>query len=96
MAVLIEPSVCGYCDELVDVDYEPPNGATLAWLNGRPAHNECALRSAVGGIGHLLDHERWCITEGDPDAGHSYRESALQVHAWVRDHGIKAAVERGS
>jgi hypothetical protein len=90
-----ETTVCGYCDEPVEVGYQPPHGAVQAWLDGRPAHNECGLRSALGGIGHLTDHNRWCLTEGDPDGGYSFRESALLVSAWVEEHGIDAAVGKG-
>jgi hypothetical protein len=49
------------------------------WLT--PVHRECSLRSVLGGIGHLRDHQRWCIEGKDPDAGYTYRESALLV--WV-------------
>ena len=83
---------CAYCAEPVEPDYVPPNGAEQAMCNGRPAHNECGLRSALGGIGHLTNHAHWCTEVGDPDAGLSYRESAELVFQWVRDHGIDAAV----
>lgn len=85
-------SGCGYCDEPVEEGYVPPNGATQARLDGRLAHNECAIRAVLGGIGHLTDHLRWCVEVGDPDGGLTYRESALEVMAWVNDHGIDAAV----
>jgi hypothetical protein len=51
-----------------------------------PIHRECSLRSVLGGIGHLRDHAVWCIIEGDPDAGMSYRESALAVWDWAQRH----------
>lgn len=51
------------------------------------AHQECVLRSVVGGIGHILDHEFWCLTIGDTDMELGYRESALRVAAWVNEHG---------
>lgn len=41
-------------------------------------HRECSLRSVMGGIGHLVDHPRFCDAAG-PDAGLPYRESALLV-----------------
>lgn len=82
--------VCGYCREEVSPDYRPPNDAEQALLGGRRAHNECAIRGALGGIGHLEDHAYWCLHKGDPDAGLTYHASALQVMSWVREHGIEA------
>jgi hypothetical protein len=55
------------------------------------AHFECALRSAVGGIGHVHDHEVWCNQVGDPDGGRSYRQSAREVAAWVDQGGLDKA-----
>jgi len=52
-----------------------------------PEHIECSLRSVLGGIGHLEDHEHWCLGQDDPDGGHSYRDSALLVWAWAETHG---------
>jgi hypothetical protein len=51
------------------------------------AHDECMLRSVLGGIGHLEDHDHWCNEVGDPDGGRSYRQSAIEVAAWAREHG---------
>lgn len=61
------------------------------WFDPRDQHPECALRSALGGIGHLTDHGHWCVDQGDPDMGLTYRESALLVAEWVEEHGIHAA-----
>ena len=47
---------------------------------------ECSLRSVLGGIGHMEDHQHWCREVGDPDGGRSDRQSALEVWAWVRAH----------
>jgi hypothetical protein len=55
-------------------------------------HPECGLRMALGGIGHLTNHAHWCLEMHDPDAGLSYRESALLVAKWVEDNGLDAAV----
>ena len=44
-------------------------------------HRECSLRSVMGGIGHLIAHEHWCTQRRDPDAGLTYRQSALMVAA---------------
>jgi hypothetical protein len=60
------------------------------------AHRECLLRDAIGGIGHLIAHEFWCVLRHDPDAGFTYRQSALLVAASVHVLGIDAAVERSS
>jgi len=59
-------------------------------INGHEdwAHRECLLRSVLGGIGHLEDHQRWCVEAGDPDGGRSYRQSALEVDAWVQKYGV--------
>lgn len=51
-------------------------------------HRECLAREVIGGIGHLEDHEFWCETMHDPDGGRTYRQSALEVVAWVREHGV--------
>lgn len=59
-------------------------------------HGECGLRMALGGIGHLTDHAYWCGQMGDPDMGLSYRESALRVAEWIREHGTEAAAAVGS
>jgi hypothetical protein len=55
------------------------------------AHRECLLRSVLGGIGHLEDHQHWCIEVGDPDGGRTYRQSAIEVEKWVHDHGLEEA-----
>lgn len=47
-----------------------------------PRHRECGFRSAIGGIGHCVNHQYYCSPDvDDPDAGFSYRESALFVWA---------------
>lgn len=66
--------VCANCREAI-VDGE--SGAIMP--AGFAQHRECALRSVMGGIGHLTDHERYCRGELGPDAGLSYRWSALLV-----------------
>lgn len=72
--------ICGYCEEAIHpAEY---HGATITIIRAdgstdvRPSHEECALREVIGGIGHLLNHEYWCIKMHDPDAGLTYRESA--------------------
>lgn len=51
------------------------------------SHRECLLRSVLGGIGHLTDHEFWCNQMHDPDGGKTCRESALLVDQWVQENG---------
>lgn len=77
------PGTCVLCGEETtwqDLGY---------YAQTNPMHRECALRSVLGGIGHLEDHQRWCIEAGDPDGGRSYRQSALEVDEWVHRHGIE-------
>lgn len=69
--------------------YEPENAEREDGLVGRqlPAHAECKLRCALGGIGHVLEK---CSCYGgtlDNDLGLSYRESSLLVWAWVQVQG---------
>lgn len=55
-----------------------------------PVHRECSLRSVLGGIAHLRRTCSCYAAPGfadDPDAGLSYRESALLVWAYVQEHG---------
>lgn len=53
---------------------EGDNGAIMP--TGYAAHRECSLRGVVGGIGHLVDHDRYCKGELGTDAGLTYRQSA--------------------
>jgi hypothetical protein len=50
-------------------------------------HWECMLRQVLGGIGHLENHQHWCVEKGDPDGGRTYRTSALEVAQWVEARG---------
>ena len=72
--------ICVHCNESIAADEERADIITM------DAHRECALRSVVGGIGHLLDHAHFCSGVG-PDAGLDYRTSALLVHVWVLRKG---------
>jgi hypothetical protein len=73
---------CMYCHEpFVDGD----DGAVQT--NGWAQHKECALRSVMGGIGHHVNHERYCHGELGPDAGLRYRVSAILVWDWY--HGVR-------
>lgn len=82
---------CPLCDEIVCPGI---HDIAAMRINGLLVHRECALRSVLGGIGHLRDHAHWCTVRQDPDAGLSYRQSALEVDAWVAVNGLDAAVSR--
>jgi hypothetical protein len=69
---------CLWCDEPLDDDVAP--GVVYTPEGPRHQHVECALREVMGGIGHLIAHEYWCIERHDPDAGLTRRQSAL-LHA---------------
>lgn len=56
-------------------------------------HYQCMLREVLGGIGHLVAHEWWCLQQHDPDAGLTYRQSALMVDAWVRIIGTEPVLK---
>ena len=83
---------CPLCDEPVWpkdlLDARPiggPDGVT-------PAHRECLLRTVVGGIGHLENHALNCLQLHDPDGGRTFRQSALEVDAWVHERGTSSQV----
>lgn len=76
---------CVHCHEAILPGQERADILTM------DVHRECALRSVLGGIGHLLDHAHFCHGELGPDAGLDYRTSALLVDAWVARKGIEAA-----
>jgi hypothetical protein len=81
-AVVVEIAVprelsCMYCQESFKPD---DNGAIMP--NGFAQHRECSLRGVLGGIGHIVDHARYCHGELGTDAGLSYRQSALLVWRW--------------
>jgi hypothetical protein len=85
---------CEMCGEAIQVFDQ---GSFVGALRGEegawhpilaPVHRECSLRAVMGGIGHLMNHTVWCQTKHDPDAGFSYRQSALRVWAWIADHGF--------
>lgn len=70
---------CMVCNEHFK---EGDNGAIFP--TGFAQHRECALRSVYGGIGHVVDHARYCRSELGPDAGLTKRQSSLLVwRAWV-------------
>lgn len=78
----LEPGTPGDCI----LCHEPVTWEDLGFYGtSNPIHPECGTRSALGGIGHLTDHQRWCIEEGDPDMGLDYRESARRVVEWMKE-----------
>lgn len=80
---------CVLCDEPI-MEYD-------AWAPMNPqqnAHYECSLREVLGGIGHQLAHDYWCVQQHDTDAGLTYRQSAQMVKALVDVIGIEAVGQR--
>jgi hypothetical protein len=79
---------CALCAvEVVDGDQGSFMGLPAQPYYG-PTHRECSLRSVIGGIGHLTNHLWWCVDQHDPDAGLSYRQSALMVWDYISEHGF--------
>lgn len=71
--------ICLLCDE-------PISTAKLWWdgpAESFTAHRVCMLRAVTGGIGHQRNHEYWCLTMHDTDAGMTLHESALAVDEWI-------------
>jgi hypothetical protein len=60
----------------------------------QPMHRECSLREVIGGIGHLIAHEYWCRQHHDPDAGLTYRQSAMLTDLYVHLVGVERAAAR--
>ena len=89
-------TVCPMCEEPISdtetLDPEYRSLFTIFTLDGpRVTHRECGLREVIGGIGHLIAHEYWCRQKHDPDAGLTYRQSALLVDAYVGIVGVEKA-----
>lgn len=82
---------CMWCEETM-TDYTPPAGCQLDPMG----HTECILSSQLGGIGHLADHDHWCVRHRRCDQGLGFRESAVRVWAWVAEHGVELALERAA
>lgn len=84
-----EPRQCPLCEQVIMA------GEDVRDLSNGYAHRECLLRSVLGGIGHMEDHQHWCVEVGDPNGGRTYRQSAIEVDEWVHRHGIEAATGHG-
>lgn len=87
---------CMLCDEVVVVnDLIDTEGILQNVVRANPSqwmHRECGLRSALGGIGHVLAHEYWCLQRNDPDAGLTFRQSAIMVDHLVNILGVDVVV----
>ena len=79
---------CELCNEEILDHHERADCRPLV------AHRECMLRNVMGGIGHLMDHAHFCTGQHDPDAGLSYRQSALLVDEYVRVMGVEHAASK--
>ena len=84
-----DSGICVLCDEAIDDD-DP----FVRFNAGQQAHHECSMRSVMGGIGHHVAHEYWCVVRQDPDAGFTFRQSAKLVLALVDVIGVDAVTER--
>jgi hypothetical protein len=82
--------LCALCDEPIGEndrgDFIGNGGIWPDRPHLVPSHVECGYRTVMGGIGHLKDHAYWCKEMGDPDAGLTYRQSALEVWDWGKTH----------
>ena len=81
--------ICVLCDEPI----ERPD----AWVPLNPAqlaHHECSMREVLGGIGHQIAHDYWCVQQRDTDAGFTRRQSAQLVLALIDVIGIEAVSKR--
>lgn len=58
-----------------------------------PEHRECQLRSVIGSYAHLTMGPHKVGACNDVETGLTKRQDALAVWAWVKDHGIDAAVD---
>jgi hypothetical protein len=65
---------CMFCRELFR---DGDSGAIMP--TGFAQHRECSLRSVMGGIGHRVDHARYCRGPLGTDGGLTYRQSAWLV-----------------
>ena len=82
---------CALCGEVIEDGHQ---GSFIGTEHGlAPVHKECSLRSVLGGIGHLDRHNYWCVKMHDPDAGQTFRTSALRVWDWVAEHGFPTRQE---
>jgi hypothetical protein len=75
---------CLLCDDEVGDDT-----ATLYTEDGpQQVHRVCMLREVMGGIGHCIAHEYWCVQKDDPDGGLTRYQSARLVDAYYHVVGM--------
>lgn len=75
-------STCLFCNEtILDTDLVSKQEIYYDGIK-RKSHVECAFRSVTGGIGHWMDHEKFCLQQHDSDAGFSWRQSARLAYAY--------------
>jgi len=83
---------CEWCGEDITLADEPARRLGVLGADGVPrlgyVHNECQLREALGGIGHLIAHDYWCLQMHDPDAGLTSRQSAKLAVKWFEVVGL--------
>ena len=82
---------CVYCDE--PLHGEVAQGTIYTEQGPRHGHYQCALREVLGGIGHLVAHEFWCVQRHDPDGGLTRRQSALLVAEYVKVVGTERTAD---
>jgi len=81
---------CEYCGEPITFSDEPAQSLGVIDPDGQNrlgfVHRECHLREVMGGIGHCIAHDYWCLEKHDPDAGLTTRQSSLLV--WTYYHVV--------
>lgn len=89
-----EGEACLICDRPISQGEQTPDPI----YDGRDgsarfAHRACMVREVLGGIGHHIAHDYWCVDRGDPDAGLDRWQSAQLVELYVRLVGVRTALE---
>jgi hypothetical protein len=84
-------NVCAWCQQAVEAG---DNGRISPM--GFTEHRECSLRNVMGGIGHLVDHERYCRGELGTDAGLTRRDSSLLVWEYFQQTHLAPTPEQGA
>ncbi len=83
---------CEWCGEDITLEDEPALQMGVTDANGKGrvgfVHRQCQLREALGGIGHCIAHDYWCLQMHDPDAGLTYHQSAKLVWTYYNVVGI--------
>jgi len=82
-------NVCVWCEEAI----RPGDNGRISPV-GHTLHRECQVRAVLGGIGHLVDHERYCHSELGTDAGLTRRQSSLLVWEWFQETHMEPTAEQ--